>query len=198
MPRNGLTKERVIEAAAQLIERAGAEDFSMRALAESLDVKTASLYNHVESMEALLADVCAYGLRLQRESELRAIEGRDGAEGIRALANAYRTFAKEHRELYRLTMRMAAACGERLSEVSRCIVEPFLLVLRHTSLTGSEKAHWQRVLRGLLHGFAAQEDAGFFAHLPEDVDTSFDIAIQCYIDGLERTEERKKYEQTHG
>lgn len=196
MPRNGLTKERVVEAAAQLIERAGAEDFSMRALAESLNIKTASLYNHVKSMEALLTDVCIYALRLQRESELRAIEGKDGAEGIRALANAYRAFTKEHRELYRLTMRMAVACGERLSEVSQCIVEPFLLALRYTNLTESEKVHWQRVLRGMLHGFAAQEDAGFFAHLPEDEDTSFRIAIQCYIDGLEQAKKDNRKEES--
>lgn len=198
MPRSGLTKERIVEAAAQWIELRGAQDFSMRALAQSLDVKAASLYNHVESMEALLADVCAYALRLQRESELRAIEAHPGAEGIWALANAYRAFAKEHRELYRLTMRMAASCGERLGEVSRCIVEPFLRALDHTRLTEDEKAYWQRVLRGILHGFAAQEDAGFFSHLPQDADASFCVAIQCYIDGLQQAEKRKEHEQTHG
>lgn len=62
-----MTKERVVEAAAQFIERSGAADFSMRALAESLDIQTASLYDHVESMDALMAAVCAL-LRKKRET----------------------------------------------------------------------------------------------------------------------------------
>lgn len=54
MPRNGLSKNRVVEATVALIENVGAAGFSMRALAESLDIKTASLYNHVSIMDALM------------------------------------------------------------------------------------------------------------------------------------------------
>lgn len=192
MPRAGLTKESVVEAAVELIERFGAADFSMRALADSLNVKTASLYNHVRSMEALLAETCAFALRMQREAELNAIEGKRGAAAIFALSDAYRRFAKEHRQLYRLIMNTAASCGEQIAEIQRCIVDPFLQVLEETSFTEEEKIHWQRVLRGIVHGFAAQEDAGFFAHFPVDVDESFQMAIQCYIDGLTEAEKRNR------
>lgn len=190
MPRNGLTKQRVVEAAVSLIERTGAVDFSMRALAESLNVKTASLYNHVESMEALMVEVCSHALRLQLACELKAIEGKEGAKAIAALANAYRRFAGEHRELYRLIIKTAVSCGEQMSEVSQCIVGPFLKLLERTSLTQTEKIHWQRVLRGIVHGFVSQEDAGFFSHLPADVDESFQTAVQCFIDGLAQAEGR--------
>lgn len=192
MPRNGLTKKRVIEGAAKLIEETGTADFSMRALADSLNVKTASLYNHVENMDALLKDVCAYALEMQRNMELNAIKQKRGAEAIAALANAHRQFAKAHRELYRLIMNMAASCGDSFSEVSACIVDPFLCVLSDTHFDETEKIHWQRVLRGIVHGFVSQEDAGFFSHLPADVDESFHTAIQCYMDGLAQAEERKR------
>lgn len=191
MPRSGLSKERVVEAAAALIEQSGTADFSMRALADSLNIKTASLYNHVESMDSLMAEVCVYALQLQRRSELAAIEGKSGAEAIRALANAYRTFAKEHRRLYRLMMHTAASCGEQLDEVSQCIVEPFMKALEYAALNEHEKCHWQRVLRGIVHGFVSQEDAGFFSHLPVNVDESFQTAIQCYMDGPAQAEKRK-------
>lgn len=58
MPRNGLSKEKVTEAAVALIEQSGTADFSMKALTDSMNIKTASLYNHVESMDFLFADVC--------------------------------------------------------------------------------------------------------------------------------------------
>lgn len=192
MPRNGLSKEKVVKAAAALIEQTGAADFSMRALANSLNVKTASLYNHVASMDTLMAGVCAYALQLQCSEEMAAIEGKAGTEAIAALAGAYRRFAKEHRQLYRLIIGSAASLGEQLDEISRCIVEPFMKVLDATALTRAEKCHWQRVLRGIVHGFVSQEDAGFFAHLPESVDESFQTAIECYIDGLTQAEKRKR------
>lgn len=192
MPRNGLTRERVIQAAAALIEQQGMEDFSMRALAEQLDIKTASLYNHIESMESLMVEVCAYALRMQRDAEMLAIQGQTGTAALLALAHASRRFAKEHRELYRLIMNTAVSCGEQLSEVSQCIVEPFLKALEDTAFSDTEKTHWQRVLRGLVHGFVSQEDAGFFSHLPASVEDSFTTAIQCYIDGLTQAERRKQ------
>lgn len=190
MPRIGLSKEKVVEAAVAMIEKSGTADFSMRALADSLNIKTASLYNHVESMEALMVGICAHALKMQRDAEMAAIEEKNDTEAILALANAYRTFAKEHMELYRLIMNTAVSCGEKLSEIAQCIVEPFMRVLEHSRLTDEEKYHWPRVLRGIVHGFVSQEDAGFFSHLPANADDSFMTAIQCYIDGLAQAEKR--------
>lgn len=184
MPRSGLTKERVIETAAALIDRDGVERFSMHALAYTLNIKAASLYNHVQSMESLLVDVCGYALRMQRDAEETAIRGKSGAAAIMALANAYRDFAKAHPSLYRLIINTAASCGDALLDASGCIVGPFLRVLSDTALTETEKIHLQRVLRAIVHGFVSQEEAGFFAHLPADVEESFQTAIQCYIDAL--------------
>lgn len=190
MPRSGLTKEKIIEAAVILIEQYGTAEFSMRALADSLQIKTASLYNHVENMESLMVEVCARALQLQRDTQMRAITGKSHNEAIFALANAYRVFAREHKELYRLTMNTAVSNSEQISTISGCIIEPYLQVLQDTSLSDSEKTHWQRVFRGIVHGFVSQEEAGFFSHLPADVEESFHIAIQCYLDGLEQAEKR--------
>lgn len=192
MPRYGLSKEKVVEAAVGLIEETGFEGFSMRALADSLNIKTSSLYNHVSSMESLMASMCAYALQMQCDMEMDAINGKSGTEAIYALAEAYRDFAKKHNRLYRLIMAAAASCGDKLGKSSKCIVEPFMTVLEHRALTEEEKYHWQRVLRGILHGFVSQEDAGFFAHLPADTETSFKTAIQCYTDGLYQAEKRHK------
>lgn len=184
MPRSGLSRERVVEAAAQWIDRHGATGFSMRALAESLNIKTASLYNHIESMDRLMIDVCAYALHRQYDAQRQAISGLSGDNAITALCHAYRSFARQHRALYRLIIKTAASCGDALGDASRCIVDPFLAVLEPMPLSSLEKMHWQRVLRAMLHGFVAQEDAGFFSHLPADPEESFRTAIACYIHGL--------------
>jgi TetR/AcrR family tetracycline transcriptional repressor len=50
----GLTRERLVEAALELINEDGLEALSMRALADRLDVKAASLYWHVRDRRELL------------------------------------------------------------------------------------------------------------------------------------------------
>lgn len=192
MPRSGLTKQRVVEVAADWIEANGTAHFTMRALAESLGVQSASLYNHIAGQEMLLSEVCAYALCMQRDAEMRAIEGKRGPEAIEALAHAYRRFAKEHRQLYRLIMNHAVALDGRIEGIAECVVEPFLRALSDTALTEDEKRHWQRVLRAVVHGFVSEEEAGFFAHLPLDVEDSFQTAVTCCLDGLIQAENRRR------
>ena len=54
MPKQGLSKESVVQATIQLIEEKGIDQFSMAKLAQRLNIKTASLYNHIDSLNQLL------------------------------------------------------------------------------------------------------------------------------------------------
>ena len=83
MAHKGLNPDAVVKAAAELIEKQGREVFSMRLLAEDLGIKTASLYNHVDNMETLLAEVCRYGLCLQKEVEMQCAGWQTHTAGLR-------------------------------------------------------------------------------------------------------------------
>jgi AcrR family transcriptional regulator len=50
-----LTRQRVLEAALELVDRDGLEELSMRKLAAALDVEAMSLYKHVTNKDDLLA-----------------------------------------------------------------------------------------------------------------------------------------------
>ena len=83
----GLSAESITVAAAELIEQYGRSGFSMRLLADTMGVKTASLYNHIENMDTLLTEVCRYALRMQEDGELQTIAGKTG-RGLPALCAA--------------------------------------------------------------------------------------------------------------
>lgn len=184
----GLDKEQITQAAKRLIEEQGYDRFSMRQLAENLGVKTASLYAHVESMEALLTDVGLAALREQRAYQLAAIGGKHRDAAVMGLADAYRRHAKEHRALYRFIMKMPVGTDEALKQAAAMVTEPAMQVLADYALTEEQKMHWQRVLRGLMHGFISQEENGYFSHYPVDVEESYQLAVRCLIDGLHREE----------
>ena len=54
VPKQGLSKESVVQAAIQLIEGNGIDQFSMAKLAQRLNLKTASLYNHIDCWNVLV------------------------------------------------------------------------------------------------------------------------------------------------
>ena len=184
----GLNKEIIVEAAKELIEQDGFQAFSMRKLAEKLNVKAASLYTHIESMEVLFTEIGLAALQKQKDCLLNAIGEKYGAAAIEAAAQSYRQFASEHIELYQLIMKMPSGDNEILKEAAAMTAEPFMKILNDYHISDSRKMHWQRVLRGLMHGFVSEEQAGYFSHFPVSANDSYKIAIQCAIDGLHKEE----------
>lgn len=193
MAHKGLNPEAVVKAAAELIEQQGRVSFSMRLLADHLGIKTASLYNHVDNMEALLAEVCRYGLCLQKEAEMQAIEGKHGEEAVRILADTYRRYAKEHRELYWLIMNTSAKDHGVLDDAAVLLTDPLKKMLQDFQIKEEESIHYRRLFRAIVHGFVSQEEQGFFSHYPASVEDSFHFAVQCYIDNLKQGEGRCSY-----
>ena len=53
-PRSNLTKQAVVRAAAELIHTEGLEALSLSRLADKLDIRTPSLYNHVNGLPGLI------------------------------------------------------------------------------------------------------------------------------------------------
>lgn len=185
----GLNKEMLVAAAKKLIEEQGRPAFSMRLLAETMGVKTASLYAHIESMEALFTEVGLSALEDQKKAQMEAIAGKNRNEAVRALAVSYRKFAREHWQLYQMILQMPGGQDEVLQKAAAVIVEPSMQVLKSYRMEEKRRMEWQRVLRGVMHGFVSQEQAGYFSHYPVSLDESYALAVDCVIAGLEKEEE---------
>ena len=159
----------------------------MRLLADSLQVKTASLYNHIKSMDELITSVCEYGLQLQKEMEMDAVKEQHGEQAVRILlADTYRLFAKEHQQLYWLIMNTAAKDHQVLDNAAILITDPFKKIfqifiykVKNWSITAGYSG-------AIVHGFISQEEEGFFSHYPTPVEESFYFSIQCFIDCLNK------------
>lgn len=184
MPRNGLTKEILINTSINLIEKNKFNNFSIRELAKSLDVKPSSLYNHIKSMDELLGEICHLAILKLNTYQFKAIENVTKDEAFWNLAIAYKTFVKDHPELYNVIINIYKVQNNKDLINALEITAPFIKILDNYPLTKDEKAHWQRIFRALLHGFVSQEEAGYFSHFNINEDDTFKIAINCYIDGL--------------
>ena len=193
MARKGLTREKVADAALALIEERGLAEFSLRTLAASLEVQVSSLYNHISGQNELLTEVGIRAVDLLTALEENAIAGKKTDEALFALADAYRLFAKEHPELYRIIMGVHILHLPVLEKEIKKIVAPILTVLSGYELPIERQMHYQRILRSIMHGFYAHESTGGFTYTEIDRETSYQLAIQCVAGTLNT--ERKQYHE---
>ena len=88
-----LTRERIITAAVELIEREGVDAVSMRRIATELGSGAMSLYNHVPSKAALLDGVAE---RVISSIDVTSEPGASWADEVRAQARAFRQIARAY------------------------------------------------------------------------------------------------------
>lgn len=88
-----LTYERIITAAVQLIERDGADAFSMRRIASELGCGVMSLYNYVPSRAAVLDGVAE---RILSGIDFSTEAGASWEEQVRAQARAFRQIGQAY------------------------------------------------------------------------------------------------------
>lgn len=192
MARQGLTRADIINSAIEMIESEGLHSFSLRELASRLHIKAASLYNHIRSSDELHTEIGYYAISELSKAQLTAIAGKQRAEAVKALADAYYRFGKERPEIYKVILSLPMVKNDAIHKAGFDIVEPIMTVLSGYRLTEEQKMHLQRVFRSIMHGFISQEEAGCFKQFPIDVEDSYRMAVRGFILLLENSEKEAK------
>ncbi len=172
MARAGLSEVVVIEEAERLIDEVGLARLTLAELAARLGVRQPSLYKHIQGTDGLVR-----GISVRAKSELayvlaRAAVGRERADAVAAIADAYRQWALLHPGRY-ATMQGAPAPGDTEDEAaSLALLQVVTDVLAGYELSDDDAIDAARALRSALHGFITLESSGGFG-LPLDIDRSF-------------------------
>lgn len=182
-PKNGITLDKIVHAATEMIDREGVEALTLASLAQKLEVRSPSLYNHFDGLHDLRRCLSLYGLKQLHDALMRAAIGRSGDEAIRAIAKAYLAFVRKHSGLYEMTLMFPPDHDEQLQKASQEIVDVVTQVLEAYSVDQTIRIHLARSLRSMLHGFAALEQkAGF--RLAVDRDDSLTHMIDTFLAGI--------------
>ena len=184
--RMGLDQASVVEAAAKLVDEEGIEQLTLGRLAERLNVRTPSLYNHVAGLSGLRHDLALYCMRDLLDRIRLATIGKSGAEAIIALADAYRSYAREMPGRYAVTLRAPDPGDQAVGAVAQQVVDVCRAVLAPYKLGEEDAIHAIRGLRSIVQGFIWLEMAGGFG-MPVDTEASFHWLINLFINGLRRS-----------
>jgi AcrR family transcriptional regulator len=177
--RAGLSELVVIEEAERLIDEVGLPRLRQADLAARLGVRQPSLYKHIQSSDGLVRSIA-----IRAKNELayvlaRAAVGRERADALNSISNAYRAWALEHPGRY-ATLQNAVTAGDIEGEAaSLSVLQVVTDVLAGYELADDDAIDAARMLRSALHGFITLESSGGFG-LPVNIDRSF----QRLVNGL--------------
>ena len=183
MPRAGLSRAVIAADAAELADENGWDQLTLAAVAARFGVRQPSLYKHVASLAELRRDVSVLSGRELHEVLTAAAVGRSGADALAAMAQAYRTFAKEHPGRYAACVVAPLPQDTEYQQVAAAVVQIVSAVLAGYGLAGDDAIHAIRGLRALMHGFVSLEVVGGFA-LPQDLDESYRRLIDGFAQSL--------------
>jgi AcrR family transcriptional regulator len=149
-----ITRDVVLAAALEIIDRDGAEALSMRRLARALNRDPMILYRHAPNKAALLDDVAEIVLA---QLEVDSADP-DWAGQLRAIARDYRRLALAHPHMVPLlvTRPLATPLALRPQGTLRPL-EHVLALLTRAGFSGPDALHIYRALFGFLHGHVLNE-----------------------------------------
>lgn len=129
MPRVGLTREKVIERAAELANEKGIEAVTITTLAQYLEIKKPSLYNHIEGPEDLRRQIMLYGWKYISGCMVENIKEEDPKEELREVTEGPYQFFFEQTDKLGINRVMT----NHLLRTYRALLEGFLLLVVHDS-----------------------------------------------------------------
>ena len=185
MPRAGLSTSVVVTEAAVLADEVGLPSLTLAMVAKRFGVALPSLYKHVSGLDALLQKVSAVATAELADEVAAAAAGRARGDAVRAVAAAYRGYARRHPGRYPATQRVPDPADPAHVVAGEKVVGTVFAILRGYGLDGDDLVDAARALRSALHGFVVLESGGGFG-LPRDIDRSFDRMVAVLDAGFDR------------
>jgi AcrR family transcriptional regulator len=191
MKGKGLTLELIVATATKLIEEKGYENFSLRELSARLNVKAASLYNHISSVDDINREVGLFAVNRMNEILSKAVGNKIRDEALSALADAYRQFAKDNQELYRTIFALPILdTGNGLRDIGKTNLDIIRKILEQYTLPDKTITNYMRSFRSALHGFVLLETAGYFTRMAVAADESYRFMITAAVEHIHNLEEQ--------
>lgn len=193
LAKKGLDKNSVIERAATLANEKGLENVTIKELADSLEIRSPSLYNHISGLEELRKEIMLYGWKQAEKRILQAAAGTEGYDAIRAMCREFYLYASENKGIFSAMLWYNKYADEASSEATSGLFSRLYGIMEDMGISRERTEHLIRTLRGFLEGFALLVNNGAFGH-PADIDESFEVSLDVLIEGI-RAAARKESEQ---
>ncbi|MFY4777012.1 TetR-like C-terminal domain-containing protein [Metabacillus sp. RGM 3146] len=182
-PRAGLNETIIIAAAEGIADKNGYEAVTLASVADALNIRPPSLYNHIEGLGELKKRLAINGLESLFQEMSEASEHLKEYEAILAASKAYLLFALYHPGLYESILKAPNPNDPEVLAAAEKVLTLVVQLMSGFHLKGDNVFHSVRGLRSILHGFASLEQGKGF-NMELDLSISLEFAVSSYLYGL--------------
>jgi len=187
-------RSKILATAWQLVKEDGWQSLSIRKIAEAIEYSVPVIYDHFENKEAILLEFGkeGFGLLIRKLQQAKK-KSSDPAEQLRAIADAYWSFAFKNNEHYQLMFGIGIAC----CETDKCIPEESLfrnlvmepinaIVAKNNNKKGINACLKYHTFWSVMHGLISIKMMSYSEIADELNKMVLDDAIEGFIKNLER------------
>ena len=191
MPKAGLSKQTIVQTAAELADKNGLNGVTIKEIARELGVRSPSLYNHINSLGDIVESITIYGWKQICNAMAMSAVGKSGDDAVRAQCYAFRDYSLAHPGVFEAMMWYSQYKSEEAMQATAELLEINNMVLSAYNLYDEDLIHTTRMFRSFLQGFTSIENKGSFSD-PVLIQKSFDFAVEILIKGLNTIEINSK------
>lgn len=122
MSKNNISDELIIETSACIANRVGLDNLSLKLIAEELNIKSPSLYNHIRSLDEIKQRLMVYGWKQLEEKMLDSAVGVSGYEALKNMCYAFYDYATNNKGVFTamLWYNQNTKCTEQRKTIKSC------------------------------------------------------------------------------
>jgi AcrR family transcriptional regulator len=155
-------KANILSTAWQIVKEDGWEAVSIRKIADAIEYSVPVIYDHFENKEAILWEFAREGFqRLSKKIQQAREKSEDPEEQLKAIADAYWSFAFKNREYYQLMFGMGMAgceiekCFPERAGFRRLVMEPITAIISKGKNPDTNPCLKYYTFWSILHGLIA-------------------------------------------
>lgn len=190
MAKRNITKQLIVETSAKLANEVGLENLSLKLVAEELNIKSPSLYNHFSSLKDIKKSLMLYGWEQLENAMIDSAVGVSGYEALKNMCYASYEYAKNNKGIFEAMLWYNKYDDEETRNVTKRLYEIMFKIAKSLNISEENTRHIIRTLRSFLEGFVLLVNNNGFGN-PISIKESFDISLEIIINGIKALENKK-------
>lgn len=187
MSKNTINDKMIIETAADISNEIGLDNLTLKIIAEKLNIKSPSLYNHISNLDDIKEKLMIYGWEQVEELMVESAVGSTGYEALKNMCYAFYDYTTNNKGIFNAMLWYNKYENQDKMKATTRLFTIIFKVMKALKLNDDYINHMIRTLRSFLEGFSLLVNNNAFGN-PISIKESFDVSLKIIMNGIKSLE----------
>jgi len=183
MAKINIDEELIVKTSAILSNRVGLENLSLKMIADELNIKSPSLYNHINSLDEIKEKLMIYGWKQIEENVIDSAVGVSGYDALRSMCYAFYDYGINNKGIFNAMLWYNKYENDDTLNTTTRLFNLTFKIMRSLNISDVNINHIIRTLRSFLEGFVLLVNNDSFGN-PVSIKDSFEISLDVILNGM--------------